>query len=129
MLHKAVRGFVVAGWGFLRNCSESAKSSCVPIHPSQQGSIRSPTTCLIALWMIMGNLCSRRGDSGLAEKRVMTGPINLTQDPHQGQTVRLAGEPLDRARAAMLMVHGRGANAEDILVLAGQLAQPGIAYL
>ena len=59
----------------------------------------------------------------------MTGPINLTQDPHQGQTVRLAGEPLDRARAAMLLVHGRGASAEDILVLAGQLAQPGIAYL
>lgn len=59
----------------------------------------------------------------------MTGPTHLTQDPHQGQTVRLAGEPLDRARAAMLMVHGRGASAEDILTLADQLALPGIAFL
>jgi phospholipase/carboxylesterase len=29
----------------------------------------------------------------------------------------------------MLMVHGRGATAEDILTLAGQFAQPGFAYL
>jgi len=41
----------------------------------------------------------------------------------------MAGEPVSRARAAMLMVHGRGASAEDILTLADQLAQPGFAYL
>jgi phospholipase/carboxylesterase len=40
----------------------------------------------------------------------------------------MAGEPVSRARAAMLMVHGRGASAEDILALANQLAQPGFAY-
>jgi phospholipase/carboxylesterase len=40
----------------------------------------------------------------------------------------MAGEPVSRARAAMLMVHGRGASAEDILTLANQLAQPGFAY-
>jgi predicted esterase len=40
-----------------------------------------------------------------------------------------AGTPLDRARAAMVMVHGRGATAESILTLAGELDQPGFAYL
>lgn len=54
---------------------------------------------------------------------------NTVQGPHQGQPVRTAGEPLDQAKAAMLMVHGRGARAEDILSLADELAQPGFAYL
>ena len=49
--------------------------------------------------------------------------------PHQGQPVRTAGEPLERARAAMIMVHGRGATAESILMLANHLQQPGFAYL
>jgi phospholipase/carboxylesterase len=51
------------------------------------------------------------------------------QDPHRGQPVRTVGEPLSLARAAMLMIHGRGARPEDILSLAVQLAQPGFAYL
>jgi len=54
---------------------------------------------------------------------------HLTQAPHHGQPVRMAGEPLDRARAAMLMVHGRGARAEDILSLADEFDQPGFTYL
>jgi phospholipase/carboxylesterase len=49
--------------------------------------------------------------------------------PHAGQPVRVAGEPLTRAQAAMVMVHGRGATAESILMLADELAQPGFAYL
>ncbi len=48
---------------------------------------------------------------------------------HQGQPLLTAGEPLDRARAAMLMLHGRGATAADILSFAGELAQPGFAFL
>ncbi len=48
---------------------------------------------------------------------------------HQGQPVRTAGEPLETAGAAMLMLHGRGASAEDILTIAARLAQPGFAYL
>ena len=59
----------------------------------------------------------------------MTAAKNLTEDPHAEQTVRMAGEPLDRAKGAMLMVHGRGARAEDILTLADQFHQPGFAYL
>ena len=54
---------------------------------------------------------------------------NTIQGPHQGQPVRTAGEPLDQAKAALLMVHGRGARAEDILSLVDELAQPGFAYL
>jgi phospholipase/carboxylesterase len=53
----------------------------------------------------------------------------LLEHPHQGQPVRIAGEPLDRARAAMLMIHGRGATAEDILSLANEFGQAGFAYL
>lgn len=49
--------------------------------------------------------------------------------PHQGQPVLTAGAPLDRTRAAMVMVHGRGATAESILTLADELAQPDFAYL
>ena len=59
----------------------------------------------------------------------MTSQQNENHDPHQGQTVRMAGVPLNRAYAAMLMVHGRGAKAEDILSLTNQLAQSGFAYL
>lgn len=50
-------------------------------------------------------------------------------DPHRDQPVHMAGESLDRASAAMLMVHGRGASAEDILTLASQLNHPGFSYL
>lgn len=39
------------------------------------------------------------------------------------------GEPFDRARAAMVMVHGRGASAESILTLADEFDRPGFAYL
>jgi phospholipase/carboxylesterase len=49
--------------------------------------------------------------------------------PHQGQPVLAAGEPLNRARAAMVMLHGRGATAESILTLAADLDQPGFAFL
>ncbi len=59
----------------------------------------------------------------------MTKQIHLLQGPHQGQPIRMAGEPISRAQAAMLMVHGRGARAEDILSLAKELDQPGFTYL
>lgn len=40
-----------------------------------------------------------------------------------------AGVPLERARAAMLLTHGRGASAESILSLAAELAFPDMVYL
>lgn len=50
-------------------------------------------------------------------------------DPHRGQPLLTAGEPLGQARAVMVMLHGRGASAADILSFAGELAHPGFAYL
>jgi phospholipase/carboxylesterase len=41
----------------------------------------------------------------------------------------VSGEPLDRAQAALLMLHGRGTQAEDILSLADYLDLPGFACL
>lgn len=56
--------------------------------------------------------------------------MNTTNmDPHANQPVLAYATPLDQAQAAMLMVHGRGASAEDILYLAEELDAPGFAYL
>lgn len=49
--------------------------------------------------------------------------------PHQGQPVRAAGAPLTRARAAMVMLHGRGASPESILSLVPELDAPDFVYL
>lgn len=59
----------------------------------------------------------------------MTEHSHTVRGPHQGQPIMTAGEPLKRARAAMVMVHGRGASAQSILDLAVELHQPGLAYL
>ncbi len=53
----------------------------------------------------------------------------MNQPLHQDQPILTAGEPLTRAPAAMVLLHGRGASAEDILTLAAELDQPGFAYL
>src|SRR5574341_787674 len=53
----------------------------------------------------------------------------MTNPPHQGQPVLTAGEPLGHAQAAMVMLHGRGAEAASILELAAELEAPGFAYL
>ena len=59
----------------------------------------------------------------------MVEQTNMVHGPHHGQPICMAGEPLESARAAMLMVHGRGARAEDILTLAEQLGQTKFAYI
>jgi phospholipase/carboxylesterase len=48
---------------------------------------------------------------------------------HRGQTVAHAGAPLARAKAAMILLHGRGSAAEEILSLSAVLAEPDIAYI
>jgi predicted esterase len=52
-----------------------------------------------------------------------------TQGPHLGEPILTAGEPLERATAALILVHGRGGTASGILALAGELAHPGFAFL
>ncbi len=43
--------------------------------------------------------------------------------------VTLTGEELARARGAIVLIHGRGASAEDILGLAGELDTTGLALV
>jgi predicted esterase len=50
-------------------------------------------------------------------------------DPHHDVPVGAAGAPLGRAKAAVVMLHGRGADAGDMLSLAEVFAQPDLAYL
>ena len=49
--------------------------------------------------------------------------------PHENQPVYFAGKKLEEATCAMILIHGRGANAEDILSLSAHLTHPGLAYL
>ncbi|MCC7206409.1 MAG: alpha/beta fold hydrolase [Anaerolineae bacterium] len=49
--------------------------------------------------------------------------------PHQGGQVLTAGAPLGQARAAMILIHGRGASAMDILSLAGEFDGPDVVFL
>jgi predicted esterase len=50
-------------------------------------------------------------------------------DIHRDQPVVVAGVPLLEAEGAMVLLHGRGASAADILSLAKELAHPKLAYL
>ena len=43
--------------------------------------------------------------------------------------IAASGAALDRAKAVMIMLHGRGASAENMLSLADDFASPDIAYL
>jgi len=56
----------------------------------------------------------------------MTQPAN---GPHQREPIVAYGAPLDRARAAVVMIHGRGASARDILTLAPEIGLDDLAYL
>jgi predicted esterase len=50
-------------------------------------------------------------------------------DPHHDQPILSAGQPLDSAHAAMILIHGRGTSAQSILPLAQELAHPAFVYL
>jgi predicted esterase len=55
--------------------------------------------------------------------------VAAQHDPHAAAPLYQAGAPLERARAAVVMLHGRGATAESILELAGPIGAEGVAYL
>src|SRR5262245_37866687 len=56
-------------------------------------------------------------------------PTSGNMAPHEGQPVYNSGIPLDSARAAMIMVHGRNAAPKNILDLVPVLDRPDFAYL
>jgi phospholipase/carboxylesterase len=53
----------------------------------------------------------------------------MTPDPHHDQPVLTAGRPIAEAAGAVILLHGRGASAEDILGLAAEFERPDLAYL
>jgi predicted esterase len=50
-------------------------------------------------------------------------------NPHHGQPVLTLGPDPSAARLTMIMVHGRGASAEDILALAGEFGTTDVAFV
>lgn len=55
--------------------------------------------------------------------------IDASQDPHRGQPVLREGPEPSAARLAVILVHGRGASAADILGLARELRARDVAYI
>ena len=48
--------------------------------------------------------------------------MTVVSDPHAGQPVLRSGPPFKDARLVAILLHGRGASAEDILGLADQFS-------
>jgi len=53
----------------------------------------------------------------------------MSGDPHHDAPVRHFGKPLEQAAGAVILLHGRGGSAEDILSLAEHLYLPQLSYL
>ncbi len=51
------------------------------------------------------------------------------ESPHRSQSALLRGAAIESASGAIVLLHGRGASAEDILGLVNKFQMPGIAYL
>lgn len=50
-------------------------------------------------------------------------------EPHKNHPVFERGIPIDNAEAVMIMIHGRGATAESILILADEFAKDKFKYI
>lgn len=53
----------------------------------------------------------------------------MTSDPHANGAVLQAGAPLNQAKLAVVLIHGRGGSAEEILGLASAFDLADVAYL
>lgn len=53
----------------------------------------------------------------------------MSHHVHQDSPVYALGKPLNEAKGAMILLHGRGASAQNILELAQELPRPDFAYL
>lgn len=53
----------------------------------------------------------------------------MSEGPHAQAPVLLAGSPLEQAKAAAVLVHGRGATADDILGIVPMVDPGGVAFL
>jgi predicted esterase len=52
----------------------------------------------------------------------------MNSHPHYGQVILSTGESLTNATSAMIMIHGRGGSAEDILAMSNHFTTPNVAY-
>ncbi len=52
---------------------------------------------------------------------------SVPRDPHRDQPVLLSGAPLAEAAGVLVLVHGRGGSAQDMIVLARELNRPELA--
>jgi len=55
-------------------------------------------------------------------------PDNPFHGPHQGKPVSKAGPAADKAAAAVILVHGRGASADSMLLFADEFDRSNIHY-
>src|SRR5262245_55463970 len=108
--------FSRAGRDLVRDCDRSARICC------RRGS-RPPRH--VAQAPALARAQTRRHTAPIATGPASRGGImnGLPPDPggralHQGQPIAHAGAALSRAKAAMLLLHGRGASAEGMLSLA-----------
>lgn len=53
----------------------------------------------------------------------------MALNPHAGQPVLQSGIALDKAKAVLILVHGRGASARDILSLTSEFERDDLTYL
>jgi phospholipase/carboxylesterase len=53
----------------------------------------------------------------------------MATHPHAGQPVLQTGAPLESANAVMILIHGRGASARDILSLTTEFEREDVTYL
>lgn len=51
----------------------------------------------------------------------------MPRDPHRDQPVLLAGAPLAEARGVLVLAHGRGGSAQDMIGFARELDRPTVA--
>ena len=65
----------------------------------------------------------------MAERRERLALSREVPPPHGGTNILTAGAPLKEARAAMVLVHGRGASADDILMLREEWSAAGFAFV
>lgn len=55
-------------------------------------------------------------------------PDNPFDGPHQNQDIATAGASLDEAELAMILIHGRGASAQSMLMFADEFSGQNIHY-
>jgi predicted esterase len=72
------------------------------------------------------------GSGVLALDGALTERLSLAREvppPHGGTSILTAGAPLDKARGALVLMHGRGATADDILALRGEWRASGFTFV